>query len=898
MEEPLAGSAPPATTFDMTDDAPSVGIPGAALPTNVPSAAKPVKARVVPVSYSDQALLRHIFRFVHGLPGDANLDAVARAAAKALKEASELGGDAVPEYLVAPAAASAAAPIASSDTPSWPHPLASIPSKASVTIGAVRATVKAHCVCERVSLLIQAPGMSVVSWGLCGCLKPSQLSAGVSPSQISVKLWAVKQASLAAAGVGSQPLAPFGRLRQSLPKASADDKGDEGAAEAAVPPAAAAASTPTAGAKRKASPGARVVADKENAVPAWATSGSGAAAAAAAVATPSRKGPSAASDASPAVAAASSQARPPPSSAQCQSRRPEGGETGGAAGGAVELLLPPGAAASTAADAPTYAVDAAPRIAKLRAAAAALATHALTTYCGFGLEQPQLAPAAAAAGVADAAAEASAGTASAAAAMAVPSSSLPAPFCALGVPPVSPLARLLPPAAPRPCLGWAVAHAPEWVASLAAAFWADPAVVAAATAGTAAAPSPSSPWEWPEAHVRLLAGLVQGAGAATLPLLSAAVVAFLGAHRPAASASSAPMHDSDGTGAEAAAAAAAWLPPTESVAARIALLAEQKHYGHKAHAAKVASAGSASVATVVTAAAAPVLVGPISIGQLAAGSSSEGGAASGSGWHPALALSRWEVSNAAHLHRTDPKQDHGQGANTAAAAAPAGGDSAPAAASAAAASAPDSHVVVIDDDDDDSAAGKAGGGAAGSAVARASAFARHFATIATGQQRWLKLLGHRVEATVRVADALAALAAASQGAGSGARPQPASQMSAASPPNVPSLPAHLPPQAPRPLGSAPRSFLRSWRRTRRVRPRRTASSSRRRSRTRRARLRPSPSRRRAQRRRRHAPQPPPPQPRRQARQQPSTPPLPARAPSRACSGGRSPQLRLRLSLRR
>lgn len=172
MEEPLAGSAPPATVVedaDLTDTAPLSGVPGAALPTNVPLAAKPVKARVVPVPYSDQALLRHIFRFVHGLPGDANLDAVARAAAKALKEASELGGDAVPEYLVAPAAASAAAPIASSDTPSWPHPLASIPSKASVTIGSVRATVKAHCVCERVSLLIQAPGMSVVCWGLRGC---------------------------------------------------------------------------------------------------------------------------------------------------------------------------------------------------------------------------------------------------------------------------------------------------------------------------------------------------------------------------------------------------------------------------------------------------------------------------------------------------------------------------------------------------------------------------------------------------------------------------------------------------------------------------------------------------------------------------------------------------------
>jgi len=253
----------------------------------------------------------------------------------------------------------------------------------------------------------------------------------------------------------------------------------------------------------------------------------------------------------------------------------------------------------------------------------------------------------------------------------------------------------------------------------------------------AAAASAASAWEWPEAHLKLLAALVQGSAAPSISRLSAAVVEYLASHRPQDASSSSACDDG-------AAAEPLWLPPASAVASRITLLAEQKSYGHKAHG-KAAAAPSAMDSRV-----------PVS--QLAG--SFDAGAA-GLHWHAALSLTRWEVSNTMHLTRSDPKQQAAAMAAVDLSAAPA-----PSAPAVPAATSP--HRSPGDDDDASSNAG--GKAAAGAATVRLSAFSRVFSKAATQHQRWLRLCGTRVAAYVRVVDTLLALAAAQSA--SGERPLP------------------------------------------------------------------------------------------------------------------------------
>lgn len=706
-----ARDAPGHADADVSMDGPPAHGPGAELPLNVPTPAKPARAKPTPaVAYTDPAVLRHIFRFVHGIPGDANAEAVARATTAALKAASEQPRDTLPAYLQPPAEDAAAA---SESEPSWPFPLASLPNKSKLTLGAVRVTLKAHCVRERASVQTAAKTKTDAG-GACASAaagaaprlrhpwplrRPSRARAGAATVQVSMEMWSVQPASLAAVGIAPQPLAPFGVVRPSLPpasppKATGGGEDEEGGGDAA------AAAAPVSGKKRKAAaaPKAAVAAgDQENARPSWVVAGA----------------------AAPSLGAALAAAAAAPSS-QTPLRAGVGG--GGPAASAARSSAAVAAAAAAPSPPPKLVLATDPRVPKLRGAAAALTAHALSTYCGFTILAPLAEEGAAAAA--------------------------PQPLVASGVPAVDPRAQLALSSVGAAGggssggLGWAVGRDPEWVAGLAAAFWAaEPAGAPCVTAGGAAegdalacgsgaaASAAAAPaWVWPDAHVKLLAALVQGAGATPIARLAAAVVTYLEQQRPATADAGAAAAAGGGSGT--------WLPPVEAVAERIGLLAELKSYGH-------------TVKTAHKATHAVVADGPLLVSLLAGGSETD--AAGAIAWHPALALNRWEVSNAAHLQRVDPK-------HAATHAAPLTGDAAAPVAGGAAAG-----IAAAEAADEDCASSE-GGKAAAAGAARLSVFARFFASAATQQQRWLRLYGNRIDASARLADALGAAAIALAGA--------------------------------------------------------------------------------------------------------------------------------------
>lgn len=140
--------------------------PGAVLPTNLPTPAKPAKAKTPPPEpYTDSVMLRYIFRFAHGIPADANLEALTRATLADVVEATKRPS-VVPDYLREPAVAPSA--LDGDNTPSWPVSLGEVPAKTKWTLGSIKATLKMYCSKERVSVRTHTAGEDGARRCQCG----------------------------------------------------------------------------------------------------------------------------------------------------------------------------------------------------------------------------------------------------------------------------------------------------------------------------------------------------------------------------------------------------------------------------------------------------------------------------------------------------------------------------------------------------------------------------------------------------------------------------------------------------------------------------------------------------------------------------------------------------------
>jgi hypothetical protein len=114
-------------------------------PVNTATKAKPVRAKSVPPGpITDRAALLHVFRYVHGIP-EVAVDTLVSATHTAVEE-SRLNCSIYASTV----------PAGAEGVPSWPLPLPPIDAKFRLTLGALKATVKAHCDCERATIRIEA----------------------------------------------------------------------------------------------------------------------------------------------------------------------------------------------------------------------------------------------------------------------------------------------------------------------------------------------------------------------------------------------------------------------------------------------------------------------------------------------------------------------------------------------------------------------------------------------------------------------------------------------------------------------------------------------------------------------------------------------------------------------